>query len=205
MRNNLCCRRSRSVFWKNFSGWTKSTDHWIGPKKNTRLSFHPGWRSFRAGWCVSSSLELGRLRALRMERYRFLDHTADAKFQAFGNTLEEAFSNAALATASLMWDWERIEKKVELQVEVQGRDLKQLLCSFLEEIVYLLDSRSFLLGVPERVRLDKKGGLFTLKALFKGDEYSEKYEIHGDVKAITYDEMEIVEGDRFMVQVVVDI
>jgi len=140
-----------------------------------------------------------------MERYRFLDHTADAKFQAFGNTLEEAFSNAALATASLMWDWERIEKKVELQVEVQGRDLKQLLCSFLEEIVYLLDSRSFLLGVPERVRLDKKGGLFTLKALFKGDEYSEKYEIHGDVKAITYDEMEIVEGDRFMVQVVVDI
>lgn len=140
-----------------------------------------------------------------MERYRFLDHTADAKFQAFGNTLEEAFCNAALATASLMWDWKKIEKKVELQVEVQGKDLKQLLCSFLEEIVYLLDSRSFLMGVPERVRLDKKGGLFTLKALFKGDEYSEKYEIHGDVKAITYDEMEIVEGDRFMVQVVVDI
>jgi len=70
-----------------------------------------------------------------MERYRFLDHTADAKFQAFGSTLEEAFSNAALATASLMWDWEKIEKKVEHQFEVRGRDLKQLLCSFLEEIV----------------------------------------------------------------------
>ncbi|MDH5466644.1 MAG: archease [Candidatus Aminicenantes bacterium] len=140
-----------------------------------------------------------------MERYRFLDHTADAKFQAFGNTLEEAFCNAALATALLMWDWEKIEKKVEHQVEVQGRDLKQLLYSFLEEIVYLLDSRSFLMGVPERIRLDKKGGLYTLKALFKGDEYSEKYEIYGDVKAITYDEMEIVEDDRFMVQVVVDI
>jgi SHS2 domain-containing protein len=140
-----------------------------------------------------------------MERYRFLDHTADAKFQAFGNTLEEAFCNAALATALLMWDWEKIEKKVEHQVEVQGRDLKQLLCSFLEEIVYLLDSRSFLMGVPERIRLDKKGGLYTLKALFKGDEHSEKYEIYGNVKAITYDEMEIVEDDRFMVQVVVDI
>lgn len=143
--------------------------------------------------------------ALRMKRYRFLDHTADAKFQAYGNTLEEAFCNAALATASLMWDWEKIEKKVEHQVEVQGKDLKQLLCSFLEEIVYLLDSRSFLMGVPERVMLDKKGGLYTLKALFKGDEYSKKYDIHGDVKAITYDEMEIVKGDRFMVQVVVDI
>jgi len=140
-----------------------------------------------------------------MERYRFLDHTADAKFQAFGSTLEEAFSNAALATASLMWDWEKIEKKVEHQFEVRGRDLKQLLCSFLEEIVYLLDSRSFLMGVPERIKLDKKGELYILRALFKGDQYSDKYEIHGDVKAITYDEMEIVEDDRFMVQVVVDI
>ncbi len=140
-----------------------------------------------------------------MKRYRFLDHTADAKFQAFGGTLEEAFSNAALATASLMWDWERIEKKVEHQFEVRGRDLKQLLCSFLEEIVYLLDSRSFLMGVPERVKLDKKGEHYILRALFKGDLYSDKYEIHGDVKAITYDEMEIVEDDRFIVQVVVDI
>ena len=35
-----------------------------------------------------------------MERYKFLAHTADAKFQAFGETLEEAFGNAALATAS---------------------------------------------------------------------------------------------------------
>jgi len=51
-----------------------------------------------------------------MERYRFLEHTADAKFQAFGKTLEEAFSNAALATASLMWDWEEIEQNVEHRV-----------------------------------------------------------------------------------------
>jgi len=40
-----------------------------------------------------------------MQKYRILPHTADAKFQAFGASLEEAFANAALATASLMWDW----------------------------------------------------------------------------------------------------
>lgn len=140
-----------------------------------------------------------------MERYRFLEHTADAKFQAFGKTLEEAFTNAALATASLIWDWEKVEKKIEHKVEIEGKDLKQLLSSFLEEIIYLLDSKMFLLSFAEKVRIEKKGNRYALKAVFKGDKYSEEYKIYGDVKAITYDEMEIEDNDHFMVQVVVDI
>ena len=140
-----------------------------------------------------------------MERYRFLRHTADAKFQAFGTTLEEAFINAALATASLMWDWEKIEKKIEHRIKVSGKDLKQLLSSFLEEIIYLLDSKMFLLGSLENLRIEKKERLYVLKAFFKGDKFSDKYKIHGDVKAITYNEMEIENKDPCMVQVVVDV
>jgi len=140
-----------------------------------------------------------------VERYRFLRHTADAKFQAFGTTLEEAFVNAALATASLMWDWERIEKKIEHRIEVKGKDLKQLLSGFLEEIIYLLDSKMFLLASPENLRIEKKGSLYILKAFFKGDQYSDKYKTYGDVKAITYNEMEIEKNAHFMVQVVVDV
>ncbi len=140
-----------------------------------------------------------------MQKYRFLSHTADAKFQAFGKTLEEAFSNAALATASLMWDPKKIEKKKELQVEIAGNDIKQLLNCFLEEIIYLLDSKMFLLSSAEKVRVKKEGSRYSLKALFRGDEYSNKYEIHGDIKAITYNEMKIEKRDHFMVQVVVDV
>jgi len=140
-----------------------------------------------------------------VERYRFLRHTADAKFQAFGTTLEEAFINAALATASLMWDWEKIDKKIEHRIEVNGKDLKQLLSSFLEEIIYLLGSKMFLLASPENLRIEKKGRLYVLNAFFKGDQHSDKYKIHGDVKAITYNEMEIEKNAHFMVQVVVDV
>ncbi|MGD2294745.1 MAG: archease [Candidatus Aminicenantes bacterium] len=140
-----------------------------------------------------------------MERYRFLEHTADAKFQAFGETLEEAFGNAALATAFLMWDWEEIHPEVEHEIEVKGKDLKQLLSNFLEEIIYLLDSRSFLLSSPDHIRIEKTESVYRLKALFRGDNYSEKYKIYGDVKAITYNEMEIERNDRFKVQVVVDV
>ena len=140
-----------------------------------------------------------------MEKYRFLEHTADAKFQAFGKTLEEAFSNAALATAFFMWDWRKIEKRIEHKVEVEGKDPKQLLCSFLEEIIYLSDTKMFLLSSAEKVRIEKKEGRYLLKAFFRGDKYSDKYKIYGDVKAITYNEMKIENRDHSMVQVVVDI
>ena len=140
-----------------------------------------------------------------MEKYAFLEHTADAKFQAFGKTLEEAFRNAALATASLMWNWEKIEKKIKYRVKIKGRDCKQLLCGFLEEIIYLLDTKGFLLRAVENLKIDKRGDCYLLKAIFKGDNYSDRYEIYGDVKAITYNEMMIENKGQFIIQVVVDI
>jgi SHS2 domain-containing protein len=36
-----------------------------------------------------------------MERYRILEHAADGKFRAFGETLEKAFGNAALVVVDL--------------------------------------------------------------------------------------------------------
>jgi SHS2 domain-containing protein len=140
----------------------------------------------------------------RVEKYRFFEHTADAKFQAYGATLEEAFAHAVLATVTLMWDWKKIENKTERKVEVEGKDLKQLLASFLEEILYLLDSKNFLTGVAEKISVKQDGSRYVLKALFKGDIFSDKYEIYGDVKAITYSEMKIEDKNGFMVQVVVD-
>lgn len=139
-----------------------------------------------------------------MERYKFLKHTADAKFQAYGRSLEEAFSNAALAVAGLMWDWENVERKLERPVKVRGNDLEQLLISFLEEIIYLLETEMFLLSSVEKLMIEKEAKGYRLKALFKGDRHSEKYKIYGDVKAITYNEMEIEARNHFMVQVVVD-
>jgi len=140
-----------------------------------------------------------------VEKYKFMHHTADAKFQAFGQTLEEAFSHAALAIASLMWDQDKIEGKLTIPIEVRGKDLQQLLVNFLEEILYLFETKGFLLGSVEDLTIHKNEGKFSLRALFIGDEYSSLYEIFGDVKAITYNEMAIKENAPFMVQVVADI
>jgi SHS2 domain-containing protein len=140
-----------------------------------------------------------------LKKYQFLEHTADAKFQAFGQSLEEAFKNAAYAMVSLMWDREKIERKIQKPFKVEGRDLEQLLVNFLEEILYLLDSQTFLLHSVEKIQIQRIAEAYVLESLFLGDESGDHYQLYGDVKAITYDEMEIHTKNRFMVQVVVDV
>jgi SHS2 domain-containing protein len=141
-----------------------------------------------------------------MQRYRILPHTADGKFRAFGATREEAFANAALAAASLMWDWWSIKNIRSIPVAVLGRDLEQLLYLFLEEILYLHETKLFLLGAVEDLKISEaEDKTFRLDAVLWGDEAGGRYEIFGDVKAVTYNEMKIERGcDGWSVQVVVD-
>ncbi len=158
-----------------------------------------------------------------MERFRFLEHTADGKFRAFGATLEEAFGNAALATASLMWDWTGVERRSAVPVALEGRDAPQLLVKFLNEILYLFEARRFLLAGVERVEIGparegdreggpvdgatRPGGGLRLTAVLRGDVLSKRYGLHGDVKAATYNDLKIEScpGGGFVVQVVVDL
>ncbi|MCX6562376.1 MAG: archease [Candidatus Aminicenantes bacterium] len=134
-----------------------------------------------------------------------MPHTADGKFRAFGATREEAFANAALAAASLMWDWWAIRTVQSHPVAVQGRDLEQLLYKFLEEIIYLFDAKNFLLGGVEDLKIEDGGENFRLSAVFWGDEAGGRYEIFGAVKAVTYNEMKIELGcGGWTIQVVVD-
>lgn len=138
-------------------------------------------------------------------RYRFFEHTADAKFQAYGKSLEEAFMNAALAVASLMWDWQKIEPQVNRPIRSKGRDLKQLLVNFLEEVLFLFETKSFLLAGIENLQIRQDQSLYLLEGLFAGDEGVEKCEIFGEVKAITYNEMRIENRrGRYLIQAVVD-
>lgn len=130
-------------------------------------------------------------------KYRFLEHTADAKFQAFGKDLEECFSNAALAMTSVMMDYKKVKSKSKHKIRVKGTDMKNLLYNFLEEILFLVETKNFILSKVEKLKISKN----VLVAELVGDDLR-NYEIHNHIKAVTYNEME-VEGD--FVQVVVDI
>jgi SHS2 domain-containing protein len=135
-------------------------------------------------------------------QWKYLEHTADVKLHAYGNTLEECFTNAALAMFEVMTDVKKVKKKVRYTIEVYGNDIKSLLYKFLEELLFLLNTKQFLLS--EVAELVIEG--YRIKATVLGDRLSDRYETHGEVKAVTYNEMEIHdEAKQKYVQVVLDI
>ena len=135
-------------------------------------------------------------------KYEFLPHTADVKFRAYGKTMEEAFSNAALALAEVITDYNKVEPNIEKTIEVESEDEKALLYDFLEQFIVLLDSENFLLNSVKEIKIEDN----KLKAVVVGDTTLEKYETETHIKAVTYQEMEIKkEKGQYMLQVVLDL
>jgi len=140
-----------------------------------------------------------------MEKYEFFEHTADAKFRAYGKSLEEAFKNAAHAMFSIITS-DKIGSRITKSITVQGSDLESLLYNFLEEFLFLLDSDFFLLNQIESIKINNVGKEYMLSALVNGDSNTEKYVTETHVKAVTYNEMSInQENEKFVVQVVLDL
>ena len=134
-----------------------------------------------------------------MEKFVFLEHMADIQFAAFGLTLDEVFSNCVLAVASYVNGGKTIHSSKGKVVEVQGQDKESLLCNFLDEILYLMDSEHF---VTSRAEITLRGN--NLKAELYGDD-TKNYTL-SHIKAATYAEMEIKKNENgWVAQVVMDV
>jgi len=135
-------------------------------------------------------------------KFKYLEHTADIKFRAYGKNLEKVFINSALAMKNSLIK-KRIKKRVEKKIKVKGKDLESLMYNFLEEILFLLDTEFFILSKIKKIKINEKK--FELEAELVGD-LVHKYEFGVDIKAITYNEMFVKrEGNKWISQVVLDV
>lgn len=134
------------------------------------------------------------------KNFEFLEHTADVKFQAWGKTIEEAFSGCALAISRTLCK-EDIKKKKVYRIKVFGQDNESLLYNFIEELLYLVDTENFLPAKVKEIKIKDNN----LVAKIIGDN-SEKYEIKNYIKSPTYNDMFVKkEKDKWVVQVVIDV
>ena len=134
--------------------------------------------------------------------YKFLEHTADVKFIASGNSLEKAFSESAMAMRETMLKGKmKIKEKIKKKISVSGKDNESLLYNFLEEFLFLLDSERFLLSKIKKIKITGN----RLEADIVGDN-AESYEVSNDVKAVTYNQMKIEKNkSKYTIQVVLDV
>jgi SHS2 domain-containing protein len=136
------------------------------------------------------------------EKFRFLEHTADVKFQAFGKSLNEAFENAAGALKETISGKIKVKSRIKKKIKVRGKDMESLLYNFLEEILFLLDSEGFLLAEIKNLKIkDNK-----LEAELTGNK-AENYKFSNEVKAVTYNQMFVrqISARKFVCQVVLDV
>jgi SHS2 domain-containing protein len=134
-------------------------------------------------------------------KYKFLEHTADVKFQAFGKNIEEVFENSALALKEAICGKKKIKVIKEKVIKVKGKDFESLMYKFLEEILYLLDSSNFLISKIKEIKIKN----LKLEAVISGDN-AKNYWFTNNVKAVTYNEMFIKrKKDSWVSQVVLDV
>lgn len=137
--------------------------------------------------------------------YEYLPHTAEAKFAAYGKTLEEAFSNAALAMENIIIETEKVKPNIKKKITIETKHLKALLYDFLQELLILFDSQRFALHKIEDLEIKQKGSDYHLHATVSGDD-AQHYEILSGVKSVTYNEMEIKQEKKvWKVVVVLDV
>jgi len=133
-------------------------------------------------------------------KFKFLEHTADIKFQAFGKDVKEVFENSALALKNIIFDG-KVEKKKKIKIKIRGKDFESLLYNFLEEFLFLFDSRNFLVSEIQNLKIKK----FQIDAEVLGDD-AKNYKIKQHVKAVTYNEMFVKQQkNKWIAQVVLDV
>ena len=127
------------------------------------------------------------------ERFRFLEHTADAYIESYGSNLEEAFENAALGMTDVMTKLETIEAIVEESFIVEAQDEYALLYSWLEELLLEFELKDMLYSRFEVFSIEETVKGFRLCAKAWGEKYNpDTHPSKVGIKAATYHQMEIL-------------
>jgi SHS2 domain-containing protein len=124
--------------------------------------------------------------------YRFLEHITDALVEAWGETIEEAFSQAGLALFETMIDTKNVHGETSEEIQTAGHDEKELLYNYLEELLLLFEIKQLALGHFTVNSITPNQSEIRLKGKATGEPYDrKKHNGKVEVKGVTYHLMEI--------------
>ena len=141
-----------------------------------------------------------------MKKYVFFDHTADVLFEAYGKSLDELFTNAALALQETQVMLATVSPKTKRAIALTNPKIDMLLFDFLQELIYLKDADELLFS-KFKVNVSTETNSFSLNADCWGEKINQKkHKLNVDAKAITLHQFQIKkEKDTWIARVIVDI
>jgi SHS2 domain-containing protein len=158
-----------------------------------------------------------------MEPFEVIDVSADVGIRAYGETMEDLFTNAATGMYSLITDREGVREQREIIVNTESPSMEGLLVSWLNELIFHFDTYGFvgkkivtveLSPSPTRSPRGEGSGqsqesapAYTLTGAVSGEDFDpERHERRLLLKAATYHMLKIEKKDgKWMTEVIFDI
>ncbi len=135
--------------------------------------------------------------------HEFFEHTADLGLRATAPTLPELFAEMGRCLFAAVLDNPfEIRSIDQIELDVPGSNLEDLMFDFLREILYRFEVGGFLSGEFD-VQQNENG----LHVVIRGEAFdSARHVLSHEVKAVTYHELKVVQDDQsWLAEVIVDI
>ena len=136
--------------------------------------------------------------------YKFLDHATDAFVEVTAKDLKEAFALTADAVINITIDQDKVEEFDEKEFSANGKDLRYLLFSWIEEITFVLITEGFAIRRIEFDISENNGYLINAKAFGEALDLK-KHNFKVEIKAPTFYEMKIEQNDGVFMRFLLDL
>lgn len=133
--------------------------------------------------------------------YEILRHTADEKFRAEGESLEEAFKEATKAFSEIVKGG---SGEVKHSIEIESESHEALLFDFLDRLIFLQDTEGVAVADAEKLEIEEKNGSYALTVQILTDPITSGMN-YTDIKAPTYNEMKVDYEEGWVLEAVLDI
>lgn len=129
-------------------------------------------------------------------------HTADMGIRGFGESMEEAFANAAVALVAVNVEPEKIQQETKIQITCREDDRELLFIAWLSNILYEMSTRKMFFS---KFQVEIKDGKLT--GCVWGEKIDlEKHEPCTEIKGISYSDLKVSqENGKWIAQCIVDI
>lgn len=138
--------------------------------------------------------------------FEYLDHVSDVSILASGETMNEAFCEAARGMFNLMGDLDQIKPRDKIEVRVSARTSELLLVEWLGELLAEKDLKRLLFS-HFSASIEQQDDEMTLVGSASGEPIDRsRHELRTEVKGVTYAGLRVWRDDgRFKVKCVLDV
>lgn len=142
---------------------------------------------------------------MQCKKYQYYNHEADIGIQAWGNSIEEAFSEGTQAMLDLISNDKNRKRKI-LEIEIQAQDLEMLWIEWLNRILAEMDIRNMIVRSCKVKKIIKREQDIVLIGEIKCMDDSVIKSKKREVKAATYCQAKVEKQKKgWMVRCVLDL